>query len=475
MKRINRILLASALLVMGVSGQAQQSSPVDFMRMNPYQMKTNPATDLPYESVMSLVIGDFDMTLQNTSLRYDNLFEFDAQGRPATVNLRQFANSLNTNNFVGTEFGVDLFTLFRRVKNGMLNITYGVKGQTDTKFNDDLFKLLGYGNAVFVGENHPAVIKADANALAYQELAVGYQWKIGDNLSLGARGKLLFGAINFKTNAFDIKLYTDPDSYALRLQENVDVQASMPSAVYLDEQGDLKTNGPFIFRELFRNLGFGVDLAAEYRFDDRFSAVAAVRDLGFIHWGLNNIAMTGNINDAGQFYDNGDFLFNGLNVDQLQHIISDDSYRELFLDTLKQYFQVEFAKAQPYNTMLNTNLLLRGNYDLDANNRFSAQVQGKFYGSGFRPAFTVAYSGSFWRMLDVCATYTMMKGSSDNIGLGLAGNFGTLHVYLTTSNILGLFKPLNASVTNVQAGIVFNLRLPEKRYIDDSEMPEYLE
>ena len=475
MKKLNKIFLVVGLMGAFAAAEAQTASPVDFMRMNPYQMKTNPAADLPYRKVVSVAVGNIGLDIQNTTQRYDNLFEFDAQGRPATVNLRQFANSLNTNNFVGAEFGVDLFTLFRRVKNGMLNITYGVKGQTDTKFNDDLFKLLGYGNAVFVGENHPAVIKADANALAYQELAVGYQWKIGDNLSLGARGKLLFGAINFKTNAFDIKLYTDPDSYALRLQENVDVQASMPSAVYLDEFGNLKTNGPFIFRELFRNLGFGVDLAAEYRFDDRFSAVAAVRDLGFIHWGLNNIAMTGNINDAGQFYDNGDFLFNGLNVDQLQHIISDDSYRELFLDTLKQYFQVEFAKAQPYNTMLNTNLLLRGNYDLDANNRFSAQVQGKFYGSGFRPAFTVAYSGSFWRMLDVCATYTMMKGSFDNIGLGLAGNFGTLHIYLTTSNIFGFFKPLNASVTNVQAGIVFNLRLPEKRYIDDSEMPEYLE
>lgn len=463
MKRINRILLASALLVMGVSGQAQQSSPVDFMRMNPYQMKTNPATDLPYESVMSLVIGDFDMTLQNTSLRYDNLFEFDAQGRPATVNLRQFANSLNTNNFVGTEFGVDLFTLFRRVKNGMLNITYGVKGQTDTKFNDDLFKLLGYGNAVFVGENHPAVIKADANALAYQELAVGYQWKIGDNLSLGARGKLLFGAINFKTNAFDIKLYTDPDSYALRLQENVDVQASMPSAVYLDEFGNLKTNGPFIFRELFRNLGFGVDLAAEYRFDDRFSAVAAVRDLGFIHWGLNNIAMTGNINDAGQFYDNGDFLFNGLNVDQLQHIISDDSYRELFLDTLKQYFQVQFAPGESYNTPLNANLLLRGNYDLDVNNRFSAQMQGRFYGSGFRPAFTLAYNGYFFDKLDVCATYTVMPGSYDNIGLGIAGRFfKTCQVFVTTNNVIGLFNPMNTSGMNIRAGIVFVLRPEDK-------------
>jgi hypothetical protein len=48
--------------------------------------------------------------------------------------------------------------------------------------------------------------------------------------------------------------------------------------------------------------------------------------------------MTGNIGDAGQFYDDGDFLFNGLDVDQLQLITSDVAYRELFLDTLKQYF-----------------------------------------------------------------------------------------------------------------------------------------
>ena len=473
-KIVNNILVLSALMLSAMAN-AQEVSPVDFMRMNPYQMKANPATDLPYKSVLSLAIGNYDITVQNTTLRYDNLFDFDAQGRPATVNLRQLANSLKERNFVGINANVGFFTLYRRLEKGMLTIDYSLKSQTDVRFNDGLFKLLGYGNSAYVGDDNPAIINLDVNAMAYQELAVGYQSNVTENLSVGGRGKLLFGAGNVKTDAFDVRLFTDPDSYALRLKENIALQASLPNAFYVDEQGNLKTDGPFKVGELYRNVGFAVDLAAEYHFDEHFSAVAAVHDLGFIHWGMNNIKMTGNIGDAGQFYDDGDFLFNGLDVDQLQLITSDDAYRELFLDTLKQYFQVEFAKARPYNTMLNTNLLLRGNYDLDANNRFSAQVQGKFYGSGFRPAFTVAYSGSFWRMLDVCATYTMMKGSFDNIGLGLAGNFGTLHIYLTTSNILGLFKPLNASVTNVQAGIVFNLRLPEKRYIDDSEMPEYLE
>ena len=130
---------------------------------------------------------------------------------------------------------------------------------------------------------------------------------------------------------------------------------------------------------------------------------------------------------------------------------------------------------EKYNTALNTNLLLRGNYDLDANNRFSAQVQGRFLGSGFRPAFTVAYCGSFFDNLNVCATYTMMPHSYDNIGLGISAMIETCNIYLTTNNLIGLFKPLNTSAFNAQVGIVFNLFLPERRYIDESETPKYLE
>ena len=107
--------------------------------------------------------------------------------------------------------------------------------------------------------------------------------------------------------------------------------------------------------------------------------------------------------------------------------------------------------------MLNTNLLLRGNYDINPCNRVSAQLQGCFMHSGFRPAMTLAYSGSFFKMIDVCATYTMMKDSYDNIGLGLAFVLGTMNIYATTNNVIGLFKP-NVSAYNAQFGIVLNLR-----------------
>lgn len=465
MDKINRIFVALALLLVFGIIQAQTISPVDFMRMNPYQMNANPATDLPYSSVMSLVVGNIGVDVQNTSFRYDNLFDFNAQGRPTAINMRKLADGLDETNFLGINANVDLFTLYRRLsKKSMITINYGVKVQGGAEYNDGLFKLLGYGNSAFVGEKNPVKVDLDLNAAVYQELAVGYQRNITDHLSIGGRAKLLFGFANITTDAFEARLFTDPDSYALRFEENIAVRASLPKVMYVNE-GQLLANGPFSFGQLFRNPGFGVDLAAEYRFNERFSAVAAVRDLGFIHWGMNNIEMTGKVNDAGQFYDDGGFLFNGMDMDQLQLVISDEGYQEQFFDSLQRYFQLQFSPMDSYNTMLNTNLMLRGNYDINSNNRFSLQAQGQFLGSGFRPAVTLAYNGYFYDKLDVCVSYTVLPDSYDNIGLGIAGRlFKTCHIYLTTNNVLGFFKPMNTSAMSAQLGIVFVLRPEDKNY-----------
>ena len=468
------ILTALALTFVMASAQAQQVSPVDFMRLNPYQMNANPATDLPYQSVMSLVIGNIGLDVQNTTLHYDNLFDFDTQGRPTTINLRQLANSLKKNNYLGLNANLDLFTLYKRFDKNLWTFNWGVKVQGDAKYGDGLFKLLGYGNGAFVGEDNPVKVNMDLNVMAYQEWAVGYQMNVTEQLSVGGKAKLLFGVLDVKTDAFNAELYTD-DTYALRLKEHALVKAAMPNAVYVNEAGELKGDGPFSVGELFRNPGFGVDFAAEYRFNGQFSAVAAVRDLGFIHWGKNNIGMTGQVNDVGQFYDDGDFLYNGLDINQLQRLFSDEWYREHFIDTLQRYFQVGFSPSDKYTTALNTSLLLRGNYDLDGGNRFSAQVQGRFYGSGFRPALTLAYCGSFFNNLNVCATYTMMPHSYDNIGLGVSAMIETCNIYLTTNNLIGLFRPLNMSGFNAQVGIVFNMWIPERRFVDESGKPDYLE
>lgn len=466
MKKLYRFVAVLASVFAFASANAQQVSPVDFMHLNPYQMNANPATDLPYESVMSLFVGNIGLDVQNTSLRYDNLYDFDAQGRPVTMNLRKFANSIKETNFLGFNGNVDLFTLYHRLSKGMLTVNYGVKVQGDVKYNDGLFKLLGYGNGAFVGEDNPVKVNMDVNARAYQELAAGYQINITEQLSLGGRAKLLFGLADVTTGALDLQLFTDPDSYALRLKENIAVKTALPNVVYVDETGKLKRDGQFGLGELFRNPGFGVDLAAEYRFNEQFSAVAAVHDLGFIHWGKNNINVKGEVKDLGQFYDDGDFLFDGLDWQQIQFISSDSSYRKAFLDTIQQYFRLEYTPLEKYNTALNTNLLLRGNYDLDKHNRFSIQMQGCFLRSGFRPALTLAYCGTFWDNLNVCATYTMMPGSYTNFGLGLSAMISTCNIYLTTNNLIGLFSPLNTKGFNAQVGIVFNVFSEGRSAID---------
>ena len=76
MKRIFKVFAAMFAALAWNVAQAQVGTPVDFMRMNPYQLKANPATELPYESVMSILIGNTSLNVQNTTLRYNNLFDF---------------------------------------------------------------------------------------------------------------------------------------------------------------------------------------------------------------------------------------------------------------------------------------------------------------------------------------------------------------------------------------------------------------
>lgn len=155
MNRIAKTIVAVALFVTFGGIQAQEVSPVDFLRTNPYQMKSNPAVELPYNSVMSLLVGNVGLDFQNPSLKYNNLFDFDAQGRPVTVNLDKFANSLNEDNALRFSMNENLFTLFHRLEVGMLTFGYDVRVQGDMHFNDGLFSLLANGNAAFVGENNP--------------------------------------------------------------------------------------------------------------------------------------------------------------------------------------------------------------------------------------------------------------------------------------------------------------------------------
>ena len=104
-------------------------------------------------------------------------------------------------------------------------------------------------------------------------------------------------------------------------------------------------------------------------------------------------------------------------------------------------------------------------YELMPMARFTAIGQMYYINKQFRPALTVAYSGSFFRFLNFTASYTASKYSGNYVGAGLSLNFGPLNIYAVTDNIMILTK-INAptaelatsyDAANVRFGIVFTL------------------
>lgn len=456
MKKLQIISIAF-LTFLSAMAKAQNVTPVDFMDTNPYQLRNNAAAVMPYDSHVSLAIGNICADFRNLDFRLKNAFAYDASGRPSVIDLNRLANSLNPENSMNSTFDMEVLGVGRKLRHGYLTYSHRVRFQSACNYSDDLFQLAASGNAAFVGENNPADINLDMNLLGFQELALGYQTCPSEKLSVGGRVKLLLGVAEMQTETCNVKLYTDPGTFALRLCEDMAVRVASPMPFHVEDGKFMFNNSRFDIANLLRSPGFGIDLAANYRFGEKFSMTAAVNDLGFIRWNKTAVMLNGQIADNGEFYDDGSFFFQGLSVHDVQWLLSDEDYREQFVEDLGNYFDFTSENMQ-YTTMLHANFLLRGTYGLNEKHRFVAQLQGYCSGLGFRPALTLAYNGNLNPYFDLCATYTMMKNSFDNLGLGVTCNLKFFHVYFATNNIIGCFNPLNTSGVNVQAGVFFTIK-----------------
>lgn len=441
------------VMVMSSAAVAQIVSPVDFMRGNPRVMNANPATFIPERGYFDFLLGGFNFGVQNIGLKYDNFFRFNNMGQPTVLDLDKGIASLRDVNYVNNYFNLDVFSFGRRTRHGFFTYTHKIREIESFSYSKDLVQLLAKGNSAFLGAR-PANIDLGIAMRAFQEFDFGYQMCLLDQLNVGVRLKFLMGLANVKTDALNIKLYTDPDTYALSLMAKGIVNATVPYGFDIVD-GNLVPDNAFNVGALFKNYGAGIDLGAEYKIDNQIGVAAAINDLGVISWNTYSAELDAGLQDGGSFYHDGAFVFSGITQDHVNGIINDPNYLNHLLDSLSNYYQFGMKKTAGYKTGLNTNMMVRGYYDFDPENRLSAQIMGYNMGLGMKPAMTIAYTGTFGNKYDVVATYTMMPGSYDNVGVGLSANFGGLMFYVATNNLFGFFNPANISQMNLQFGISF--------------------
>lgn len=456
MKHIRIYITLLFMAVLSSSAVAQFVSPIDFMRNNARSAYANPAFYTKDYGFFDMGLGGINIGVHNIGLQYDKFFQFNDLGQPVVLDVNQGLASLRDINYVNSYVNFDIFNCGRRTKHGYFTFSYRFRELESLSYNKDLIALLANGNGAFLGESNPADIQLNVSARAFQELAFGYQMSLTEELNIGIRLKFLMGFMDAKSQAMNVQLYTDPETYALKLMTQADIIGTMPYE-FVKEDGEIKiVDRRFNPANLFKNYGGGIDLGAEYKFNDQWGVAAAINDLGRISWNNHSVEFVGSLQDNGSFYDNGAFTFTGLTSEQIHGMMDDPDYVDKLMDSLMGYFDLSPTTLAKYSTGLYANVMARGYFDLTPEHRFSAQVMGYNLGLGMKPAMTLAYTGSFKDKYDVVATYTVMPGSYDNVGIGLSADFGGLVMYVASNNIFAFFNPANRSQLNAQFGISFS-------------------
>ena len=460
---MKQIYTAFFVMLFTISLNAQTDITTYFMRSNPYSNHENPASHIPFKGYFGIpAIGNLNINFTNTAFHYNNMFRRNAEGFPEEFTVDKFVNKLHkTENWLNLSLNEEILGFGFRAKFLFFSFSCRTKVEQYLKFSKGIFELPLKGNMNFLGENNPANMDLNISLNAYQEISLGVQAEIGKRLYIGARPKLLIGLANIKTNQLNAKIYTDPNDYSITVKYAADITAVSAFPSLSTGGSSLMQLGFNNWRNILDNYGFALDVGGFFRINDHFGVGAAVNNFGFINWKTPGIRLKSELSDQGHYYKDGGFFFDGLNTDQVTDIFS-GNMSGLF-DSLKYYFPVK-SEVYPGGKMwLTPRFNVEGYFQINPTHRFSAFFQGAVIGKSFYPRFTLAYSGKFGNIFEICANYSIMPSSYSNIGVGIGLSLGPVYLYVATDNIIGACTPLNASTLNAQFGLAIKWgKVPEK-------------
>ncbi len=462
MKKIYKLFVIIVLLFGSTTAKAQNDGiALTLLPHLSYNNFYNPSVPLESNVVFGVGISNVGFSVYNSSIKYKNLYGFEGE-TPVSLDANKFINSLDEHdNFINTNFSLDIIRVGARFGKFFVDLDWRLRYNGEIHYSRDFLGFFVNGNGHYLGHDNPADFSIGADINMFTELGVGLQYAINDKLSVGVRPKLLFGLANLSVNDDQTYIYTDENTYEMTADVNINMQAATAFDTDINRMSEFRDFIDTVrFDEILNikeNIGFGIDFGATYIFNENIGVSAGVYDLGFIKWTeakeKHNHKDNVVVNDA-LVDDFNDVLNMNLDLTSLYEGLIEDIWDD---DSLYH--------GEDYKTSLKTRIMLQGYYELMPMARFTAIGQMYYVKDKFRPALTLAYSGSFFKFLNFTASYTASKYVGNSIGAGISLNFGPLNIYAVTDNIMIVSK-IGASTTklltsydsaNVRFGLVFTL------------------
>jgi hypothetical protein len=430
----------------------------------PQTLLVNPGADVSYKYYFGVpVLSGVSANLGSNSFSAYDLFADN--GVDFNDKVRNIVNKSSNKDKIYTNQQLELFSGGFRIggEESKSYLSFGAYQEFDFLMYvpKDVAILALDGNRDYVGKSFNL---GDVNLRAevLSVFHVGFHKKINDKLVLGGRVKLYSSGANANSTKNSGFIYTtngtaDENIYYQYISSNLELQTS-GIAPFTKDEYDGNIANDLIHNTFFNgSLGLGLDAGLTYYFRKNLQFTASVTDVGFIR----------HTKDIETLTYKGVYKYDGVNP---SFDITDDP--ENVLD--------EFEKAIPRDTLYNKYTTWRpvkfntsvefsfGESRFDdgtcscktPNKRLYVNTIGAQFFAMTMPkdpfaAFTAFYKRRIFRKLELKTTYTVDSFSYKNIGLGAAGTWGNLNMYLLVDNVLAYKDIAKANSTAFQLGINF--------------------
>lgn len=327
----------------------------------------------------------------------------------------------------------DIRTLDIGVKIGSFALMagHGFRSASNIRYTKDLIQLLAFGNANFIGKTLD--IGPTIDVMSFNELYLGAQ-KTSGKFTLGIKAKLLYGASSVNTESSTMQFYTNPEFYQLEFKNDYLLRSS--SLLRYNSLDSITVNySNLTFENIFyNNRGLAIDLGVNFKINDNLNLFASAVDIGSISWDFF----------PRKYSSQGIFNFSGVDI---VDYLSDSTLS--VKDTLLGLLDVK-SSIEQYSTALNSTFSVGGSY-INGKWMFNGlyQMRNRF---GFRNHTLSLSAVRQISVFDLGLQYIMLKNSFTNIGIYGRLRMGPFSLYMSTDNLVSIFRPLDANSASARIG-----------------------
>ena len=453
-KLLTYTILISTSLFLSLPLTAQINS-LYFMKGVPQAYQINPAFQPNCNVFFGIPgISGLNLHVENSSFGLGDVLKYDPESDSLIFffkhagDLNTFLNLLKDRNSIDADVSVPILSFgFRTKTETYITLDISERATVNAYYPKDLIRLPVYGP--------DSAMTFDFNGLGvdmslYNEFALGISQKIGDRLTVGWRGKLLFGQSNLRTQKSDIVFTSGEDAWPVH--SNIRLDATMPfvNVVYDDkgmidfEKTDIRDNADqniphYILNP--KNFGLAMDIGADFRPLDWLQLSASLVDFGMIKWkdGVHNLES------------HSDYEFLGIPTG-----LSDEDYMQTFLDSLDVTFNNFSATEKAYSTWLPTKIYAGAAFYVHPKISFGVLSRTMIYHGDVNQQFTFSANLYPIRPLSATFSYSIIDGTYKNLGFGLALKGGPLNIYLISDTAPSVyFWPVDARYFDLKVGVNF--------------------